>query len=100
MQVMSPAIFRPGTAEVKSRFTRSGIGPAWPWTVVTGRQGRGWGGGPPRPPHPLPARPLEAPAGRLRPQPPVAVGAVGVLEGLPDQQPEFLASPRGRALRP
>ena len=41
---MSPTIFCPGTSELKSRFTRSGIGPACPWTVVAARQGRGWQG--------------------------------------------------------
>jgi hypothetical protein len=39
---MSPTIFSPGAAAVKSRFTRSGIGPAAPWTVVAGRHGLGW----------------------------------------------------------
>src|ERR1035441_9713697 len=98
---MSPTIFRPGTAEVKSRFTRSGTGLALdggdraPGPRLAGDQAQLA--------HHLADQPgagLDAPAGQLRRQPPVAVGAVGVLEGLPDQQPEFLASPRGRALRP
>jgi hypothetical protein len=41
---MSPTIFSPGAAAEKSRFTRSGIGPAAPCLVVEGRQGRGWQG--------------------------------------------------------
>ena len=39
---MSPTILAPGTSAEKSRFTRSGIGPACPCCVVDGRHGRGW----------------------------------------------------------
>ena len=39
---MPPAILAPGTVAEKSRFTRPGTGPAWPWRVVDGRHGTGW----------------------------------------------------------
>src|SRR5919108_473001 len=68
---MSPTILCPGAWAVKSRFTRSGIGPAW-----------------------------HAEAVKLRMPPPVAVGAVGILEGLGDEQLEFLSPFRGRRGRP
>src|SRR6266436_5747673 len=78
--VMSPTIFCPGTSAVKSRFTRSGIGPAWPCCVVAGRQAQ------------LPHDPADqlradgdARAGQLRGDPPVPVSAVGILEHVPDQ---------------
>src|SRR5690348_5756251 len=44
MYVISPTIFPPGSAAVKSRFTRSGIGPAAPCSVSERRHGRGWQG--------------------------------------------------------
>src|ERR1022692_471553 len=42
----------------------------------------------------------DARAGQLRGDPPVPVGAVGVLEYVPDQRGEVLAASRGGALRP
>ena len=42
--VMSPTIFAPGLSAVKSRLTRSGIGPAAPCSVSERRQGFGWQG--------------------------------------------------------
>jgi hypothetical protein len=42
---MSPTIFSPGSSAVKSRLTKSGIGPAWPsCSVSEQRQGFGWHG--------------------------------------------------------
>ena len=99
---MSPTIFAPGVSAVKSRFTRSGIGPAWPWR----------GGGPPRPrlaghqaqlPH-QGADQLQpgahAPAGQLGVHAPVPVGAIGIIECLPDYELQLFPAFRRCAFRP
>jgi hypothetical protein len=46
---MSPTIFSPGLPAVKSRFTRSRIGPAAPCPVNEQRCGLGWQGTKPSP---------------------------------------------------
>ena len=100
---MSPTIFSPGAAALKSRATRSGIGPAWPCFVVDGRQGRGWQAT--RPSSRISARTssssrLDTPAGQLPSHPAVPIGAVGILECLRDQQLQLAPSFRGRGLWP
>src|ERR1700730_16755160 len=93
MYVMSPTIFSPGVTAPKSRFTRSGIGPALPCRVVDGRHGRD------QPADQLGAR-GDAPAGQLDGDAPVAVRAVGIVKRLPDQELKLFLPFRRRAFRP
>src|SRR6516164_8588552 len=100
MYVISPTIFSPGAAAEKSRFTRSGIGPASPCRVVDGRHGRGWQAT--RPSSRISLRTSSGPAGTpQRPgDPSVAVRGIGIIEDLLDDQREFLPPFRGSAFRP
>src|SRR6266566_7715909 len=98
---MSPTSLVPGAAALKSRRTRSGMASASPATVVTGRQGRGWQATRPSwrisPADQLIAH-VHAHADELGVHPPVAVGAVGVGEDLPDEDLQPLLALCGRRL--
>ncbi|QCX82356.1 hypothetical protein C9F11_43890 (plasmid) [Streptomyces sp. YIM 121038] len=89
---MSPTGFWPGVSAVKFRPARSGAGPGVPW-VRPERFGFGWEGSRPAFAREAADR-LQAggdvPAVRLCVDAPVAVGAVGVLERLRDEQFQFL----------
>jgi hypothetical protein len=88
---------------VKSRFTRSGIGPGLLGEVVVGRYGLGWGGDQVTLAHQLPHQlvaDLLFLTNELRVHPAIAIRFVGQREDRGDEFCEVFAADRGGRGRP